>query len=220
MCCSSRESARSPGACARHVSVENGFVEVKFKPLAGKEDQAGGAGVALEGRRQLLRRTRQCAREQRLALLHRRAAAATRIKYVDAPVPPNIWHTLRVEFAGQAHPRRAERQAYIDVEDSHIEGAGAVGAVDQGRQRHGVRRLQLRLGEVIRLVLAARALRAFADGFIAVVLPAYLLALGIGTLEVGFLSTATLLGSAPRRSPSAAGDTASPSGACCSRQRC
>ena len=45
-------------------------------------------------------------------------------------------------------------------------------------------------------VLAARALRAFADGFIAVVLPAYLLALGLGQLEVGFISTATLLGSA------------------------
>jgi len=49
---------------------------------------------------------------------------------------------------------------------------------------------------VIRLVLAARALRSFADGFIAVVLPAYLLALGMAQLEVGFLSTATLLGSA------------------------
>ena len=49
---------------------------------------------------------------------------------------------------------------------------------------------------MIRLVLAARALRSFADGFIAVVLPAYLLALGMAQLEVGFLSTATLLGSA------------------------
>jgi predicted MFS family arabinose efflux permease len=49
---------------------------------------------------------------------------------------------------------------------------------------------------VIRLVLAARALRAFADGFIAVVLPAYLLALGLGQLEVGLIGTATLFGSA------------------------
>ena len=49
---------------------------------------------------------------------------------------------------------------------------------------------------MIRRVLAARALRAFADGFIAVVLPAYLLVLGHGQLEVGLISTATLLGSA------------------------
>src|SRR4051812_26889896 len=39
-------------------------------------------------------------------------------------------------------------------------------------------------------------MRSFADGFISVVLTAYLLALGLGTLEVGFISTATLLGSA------------------------
>ena len=49
---------------------------------------------------------------------------------------------------------------------------------------------------MIRLLLTARALRAFADGFVAVLLPAYLLALGHGQLAVGFLSTATLIGSA------------------------
>ena len=45
-------------------------------------------------------------------------------------------------------------------------------------------------------LLAARALRAFADGYMALLLPAYLLALGLGTLEVGVIATATLLGSA------------------------
>jgi MFS family permease len=51
-------------------------------------------------------------------------------------------------------------------------------------------------GNVTRLVLAARALRELADGFVAVLLPAYLLALGFGQLEVGLLSTVTLFGSA------------------------
>ena len=45
-------------------------------------------------------------------------------------------------------------------------------------------------------LLAARALRGFADGYVAVLLPAYLLALGFDQLDVGFLSTATLAGSA------------------------
>jgi len=49
---------------------------------------------------------------------------------------------------------------------------------------------------VISLVLVARSLRGFADGCIAVVLPAYLLALGHGEVEVGLISTATLFGSA------------------------
>lgn len=45
-------------------------------------------------------------------------------------------------------------------------------------------------------LLVARSLRAFADGFVAVLLPAYLLALGLDTLNVGVLSTVTMLGSA------------------------
>ena len=44
--------------------------------------------------------------------------------------------------------------------------------------------------------MAARALRGFADGAVAVLLPAYLLALGLAPFDVGLLSTATLLGSA------------------------
>jgi len=47
-----------------------------------------------------------------------------------------------------------------------------------------------------RLLLIGRALRAFADGYVAILLPAYLLALGLGQWEVGLISTATLLGSA------------------------
>jgi MFS family permease len=61
-----------------------------------------------------------------------------------------------------------------------------------------IRRLILPDGvnELALPLLMGRALRAFADGYVAVLLPAYLLALGFGTLDVGILSTATLLGSA------------------------
>ncbi|MCR8958727.1 MFS transporter [Variovorax sp. S2] len=45
-------------------------------------------------------------------------------------------------------------------------------------------------------LLAARGLRAFGDGYMAVLLPAYLLSIGLGTLEVGIVATATMLGSA------------------------
>ncbi len=47
-----------------------------------------------------------------------------------------------------------------------------------------------------RLLLIGRGLRACVDGYVTVLLPAYLLALGFGTWAVGLLSTATLLGSA------------------------
>ena len=45
-------------------------------------------------------------------------------------------------------------------------------------------------------LLLARALRDFGDGFVAVLLPVYLLALGFSPLEVGVIATAALLGSA------------------------
>ena len=45
-------------------------------------------------------------------------------------------------------------------------------------------------------VLVARALRALVDGYMAVLLPAYLLAIGQSTLQVGVTATATMLGSA------------------------
>ena len=47
-----------------------------------------------------------------------------------------------------------------------------------------------------RLLLAARGLRATSDGFVSIILPAYLLLLGFDAVRVGVLATATLLGSA------------------------
>jgi MFS family permease len=48
----------------------------------------------------------------------------------------------------------------------------------------------------VRRILLARGLRDFGDGLVAVLLPAYLLALGFGAAEVGAVATIALLGSA------------------------
>src|SRR5690349_3910262 len=45
-------------------------------------------------------------------------------------------------------------------------------------------------------LLIARAFRDFGDGFVAVLLPVYLLALGFSAFEVGIIATAALFGSA------------------------
>ncbi len=45
-------------------------------------------------------------------------------------------------------------------------------------------------------MLAARSVRAFADGFVALLLPTYLLELGFGTFAIGSIITSTLIGSA------------------------
>jgi uncharacterized protein (DUF934 family) len=48
----------------------------------------------------------------------------------------------------------------------------------------------------IRRVLWARSLRAFGDGYVAILLPVHLARLGYDAFDVGIISTATLLGSA------------------------
>lgn len=48
---------------------------------------------------------------------------------------------------------------------------------------------------LLRRLLWARGLRAFADGYVSLLLPIYLLSLGLGPFEVGAIATATLAGS-------------------------
>jgi MFS family permease len=48
----------------------------------------------------------------------------------------------------------------------------------------------------IRLLYAARGLRGFGDGFAVIVLPAYLSAIGYGSIDIGIVAAASLLGSA------------------------
>jgi MFS family permease len=61
--------------------------------------------------------------------------------------------------------------------------------------RHQTERPQ-REGVVVARLLCARALRDFGDGFVAVLLPVYLTALGFSPFQVGVIATAALLGSA------------------------
>ncbi|MFL5265744.1 MAG: MFS transporter [Stellaceae bacterium] len=46
----------------------------------------------------------------------------------------------------------------------------------------------------VRLLLTARGMRAFGDGFVSILVPAYLTGLGMSAFEVGVLTTAMLLG--------------------------
>jgi MFS family permease len=50
-------------------------------------------------------------------------------------------------------------------------------------------------GDFVSRLLWVRGLRAFADGYVSLLLPVYLISLGFSTFEVGVIATATLLGS-------------------------
>jgi hypothetical protein len=108
------------------VSAENGRVEVKFKPLSGKQDQAGGLVWRWkDGDNYYVARAN--ALENNVSLYYTENGRRNTIKYVDAPVPPKTWHTLSVEFSGTRIRVALNGKVYIEVDDSHIKGAGAVG---------------------------------------------------------------------------------------------
>ncbi len=62
-----------------------------------------------------------------MSLYHTQNGRRITIKYVNAPVAANQWHTLRVEFAGKAIKVMFDGKPYIAAEADQIAGAGAVG---------------------------------------------------------------------------------------------
>jgi hypothetical protein len=115
-----------PWCVKKAASPADGFVEVKFKPEKGREDQAGGVVWRWkDGDSYYVARGN--ALENNVSLYYTAGGRRNTIKYVDAPVPPNVWHTLRVEFAGKRIKVLLDGKPYIEQEDGHIAGAGAVG---------------------------------------------------------------------------------------------
>ena len=115
-----------PWCVKKDVSLADGFVEVKFKPLSGKQDQAGGVVWRWkDGNNYYVARAN--ALEDNVSLYYTANGRRNTIKYVDAPVPANVWRTLRVEFADQRIKVALDGKTYIDIENSRISGPGAVG---------------------------------------------------------------------------------------------
>jgi hypothetical protein len=112
--------------CVKDASVADGVVEVKMKPVSGREDQAGGVVWRWkDGDNYYVARAN--ALENNVSLYYTERGSRMTIKYVDAPVAVNTWHTLRVEFAGTRIRVILDGVARIELDDSHIVGAGAVG---------------------------------------------------------------------------------------------
>ncbi len=119
-------SGTFPWCVRKSASPTDGFVEVKFRSEKGREDQAGGVVWRWkDGDNYYVARAN--ALENNVSLYYTTGGRRNTIKYVDAPVPPNVWHTLRVEFAGTRIKVLLDGKPYIEQEDSHISGAGAVG---------------------------------------------------------------------------------------------
>jgi len=123
-----KQSARGdfPWCVKRDVALADGYVEAKFKPLAGKDDQAGGVVWRWkDGDNYYVARAN--ALENNVSLYYTQSGRRITIKYVDAPVAKGEWHVLRVEFAGTRIAVALDGKRYIEQDDTHIGGTGAVG---------------------------------------------------------------------------------------------
>ena len=119
-------SGTFPWCVKQDTALADGYVEVKFKAISGKEDQAGGVVWRFkDGDNYYVARAN--ALEDNVSLYYTQNGSRKTIKYVDAPVPGNTWHTLRVEFSGKKIRVSFDGKLYIETEDDHIDGGGAVG---------------------------------------------------------------------------------------------
>jgi hypothetical protein len=108
------------------VSVGNGYVETRFKPVSGLQDQAGGVVWRWQNA-QTYYVARANAKENNVSLYYTTKGVRNTIRYVDAPVPRGAWHTLRVEFEGTRIRVMLNGKLYIEAVDAHIAEPGAVG---------------------------------------------------------------------------------------------
>ena len=119
-------SGAFPHCVVRQSSLVDGYVEVKFKSVSGKQDQAGGVVWRFKnGDNYYVARAN--ALENNVSLYYTENGSRKTLKYVNAPVPAGVWHTLRVDFAEKKIKVTFNGKTYIEYEDGHIAGAGAVG---------------------------------------------------------------------------------------------
>ena len=132
--------ATYPLALKEGTSIRDGFVEVRFKPISGSEDRAGGlVWRAKDANNYYV--VRANALEDNVVLYKTVNGARSSLDIVGQKggygvkiaVPANQWHTLRVEFAGTRFKVSFNGQPLFEVEDSTFTAAGMVGTLDQGR---------------------------------------------------------------------------------------
>jgi hypothetical protein len=118
--------ATYPVCLKNDTSVKDGFVEVKFKTLSGKEDQAGGVvWRAKDSDNYYIARAN--ALEDNVTIYHTINGKRTEKKRVRTKVASNQWHTLRVDFQGNQFNVSFNGKPALDWQDDTFKDAGKVG---------------------------------------------------------------------------------------------
>jgi 3-keto-disaccharide hydrolase len=131
-----RQSGKAtyPLALKEGTSIRDGFVEVRFKPISGSEDRAGGiVWRARDANNYYV--VRANALENNVVLYKTVNGVRSSLDLVGqkggygvkAAVPAKQWHTLRVEFAGTRFNVIFNGKPLFAVEDATFTQAGMVG---------------------------------------------------------------------------------------------
>lgn len=108
------------------TSVKDGFVEVKFKPVSGGEDQAGGViWRAKDSDNYYIARAN--ALEDNVTIYHTINGRRVSFKNTNTKVSSGEWHTLRVDFAGNKFTVTFDGKKVIEATDDSFKDAGKVG---------------------------------------------------------------------------------------------
>jgi hypothetical protein len=115
-----------PYCVMKDAAIKNGFVEVKFKPLDGREDQAGGLIWRFkDGNNYYIARAN--ALEDNVTIYHTVNGIRSAFKNTDIKVAPNQWHTLRVDFKDNQFKVSFDGKVVIEATDETFSEAGGVG---------------------------------------------------------------------------------------------
>jgi hypothetical protein len=115
-----------PWCVLKDVSISNGTVEVRFKAVAGKEDQAAGVVWRFQdGDNYYVCRANVLEDNVRIY----RVVKGSRIQFGGAgtKVTGNEWHTLRVEFTGSHFKVSYDNRPLFEADDRTFTTDGKVG---------------------------------------------------------------------------------------------
>ena len=119
-------AATFPVCIKNDTNLTDGFVEVKFKPVAGKEDQAGGVIWRVQDANNYYV-ARANALEDNVTIYHTINGKRVAFKNINTKVMSGVWHTLRVDFAGNKFSVTFDGNQVIDATDESFANAGKVG---------------------------------------------------------------------------------------------
>lgn len=118
--------ATYPVCLKNDASLKDGFVEVKFKPISGKEDRAGGVvWRAKDSDNYYIARAN--ALEDNVTIYHTIKGSRVAFKNVNTKVASATWHTLRVDFVGNKFTVTFDGKKIIEATDDSFSNAGKVG---------------------------------------------------------------------------------------------